>query len=127
MAEVMSSFKYEIFTHVSDSISQVCQDFEPAVEPTTQDDQPVVTALAPSQEQSADSLIDRVETSASGLVYTIPDYFLYSINFHSDGKIRGCLHYTVLLRSEVIHSQQKLVLIAVMYWNIFITTILSCY
>ena len=28
----------------------------------------------------------------------MPDYFSYRINFHSDGKIRGCLHYTVSLR-----------------------------
>ena len=29
-----------------------------------------------------------------GPVYTIPDYFSYRINSHSDGNIRGCLHYT---------------------------------
>ena len=65
MAEMMCSFKTESFAHVSDSISQVYQDFQQAVEPTIQDDQPVVTALAPSQEQSADSLVDRVDSSAA--------------------------------------------------------------
>ena len=38
MSEMMCSFKTEIFAHVSDSISQVYQDFQQAVEPTIQDD-----------------------------------------------------------------------------------------
>ena len=50
---------------------------------------------------------------------------LYRINFHSDGKIRGCLHYTASFRSEIILPIQKQVLTAVIYRNIFKTTILS--
>ena len=42
-----------------------------------------------------------------GPVYTIPNYFSYRINFHSDGKICACLHYTVSLGSEVILSLQN--------------------
>ena len=60
-----------------------------------------------------------------GPIYTIPDYFSYRIRFHSDGKIRGCLHYTASFRSELILPIQKQALTAVIYWNIFKTTILS--
>ena len=46
-----------------------------------------------------------------------PDYFSYRINFHSDGKFRGCR----------ILSRQKQLLTAAVYWNVFKTTIFSGY
>ena len=52
-------------------------------------------------------------------------FTLYGITFHSDGNIRGCLHYTAYLHSELVLSQQKQVLTAVIYSNISRTTILS--
>ena len=38
----------------------------------------------------------------SGPANTIPDCFSYRINFHSDGNIRGCLHNTASLLSELV-------------------------
>ena len=57
----------------------------------------------------------------------MPNYLSYRINFHSDGKIRGCLHYTASFRIELILPLQKQVLTAVIYWNIFKKTMLSRY
>ena len=63
---------------------------------------------------------------ARGLHHTgLLIYFSYRINFRSDGKIRGCLHYTALFRSELILPLKKQVLTAVIYWNMFKITILS--
>ena len=58
-------------------------------------------------------------------MYCKSPFTLYRINFHSDGNIRGCLHYTAQLHSEFVLSLQKQVLTAVIYLNILKTTILS--
>ena len=40
--------------------------------------------------------------SALGPVYTIPDYFSYRINFYSEVKKQGCLHYAASLYCQLM-------------------------
>ena len=42
------------------------------------------------------------EGTDSGPVYTLPDYFSYRINFYSEVKKQGCLHYAASLCCQLM-------------------------